>query len=572
MRNREVADLLFKIADGLDLSGENFFKIRAYRKAGNVIKDLPEDIEKIYKDGNLTTIEGVGSGIAKKIEEYLTTGKMTKLEEVTKDVPESLFNLLNIRDLGPRTIHLLHKKLGVNDLQDLRKVIQDGSFSEIEGLGDKKAEKILENIKFYEERTGKDRRFTIGEVMPMVEKILANLEKSKSVKRFSTAGSLRRMKETVGDIDILIETAQPEKAIKEFTSFPEIKKVLEAGKTKVSVMLKDIDILMDLRILPRESYGAALLYFTGSKDHNVKLRGMAIKKGLKINEYGVFKKEKMVAGKTEKEIYNLLGMDFIPPELRENRGEIELALKGELPDLINYNDIKGNLHTHTKYSDGKNSIKELASFAKDFGYSYIGITDHSSQAAYANGLKEDELKKQIDEIDALNENLKDFRILKGTESDILPDGSLDFKDELLEKLDFVIGAIHSGFKKNVTSRMEKALENPYLTILAHPTGRLISSRVGYEVDLEKVMEKAKEKKKILEINAYYDRLDLNEFNAREANEKGIKLCISTDAHNFDMFKWMNLGVGIARRAWIPSNSVINTYVLADLLNTFKRNG
>jgi DNA polymerase (family 10) len=572
MRNREVADLLFKIADGLDLSGENFFKIRAYRKAGNVIKDLPEDIERIYKDGNLTTIEGVGAGIAKKIEEYLTTGKMTKLEEVEKDIPESLFNLLQIRDLGPRTIHNLHKKLGVNDLQDLKKVIQNGSFSEIEGLGEKKAEKILENIKLYEERTGKNRRFTLGEVTPTVQEILEKLKNLKSVKRVSPAGSLRRMKESVGDIDILIETAHPEKAINEFTSFPQIKKVLESGKTKVSVMLKGIDIQMDLRVLPAESYGAALLYFTGSKDHNVKIRGLAIKKGLKINEYGVFKNEKMIAGKSEKEIYNLLGMDFIPPELRENRGEVELALKGQLPDLIDYNDIKGNLHTHSKYSDGNNSIKELASFAKDFGYSYLGITDHSSSAAYANGLKEDELKKQIDEIDALNEDFKDFRILKGTESDILPDGSLDFKEDLLEKLDFVIGAIHSGFTKNVTKRMEKALENPYLTILAHPTGRLISSRVGYEVDLEKVMNKAKEEKKILEINAYYDRLDLNEFNAREANEKGIKLCISTDAHNFDMFKWMNLGIGIARRAWISRDSVINTYELNNLLKIFKRNG
>lgn len=572
MRNREVADLLFKIADGLDLSGENFFKIRAYRKAGNVIKDLPEDIEKIYKEGNLTTIEGVGSGIAKKIEEYLTTGKMTKLEEVLKDIPNPLFNLLQIRDLGPRTIHSLHKNLGVNNLQDLKKVIQNGSFSGIEGLGEKKAEKILENIKFYEEKTGKNRRFTLGEVTPIVQEILNKLKNLKTVKRVSPAGSLRRMKETVGDIDMLIETAHPEEVINEFISFLEIKKVLESGKTKVSAMLKGIDIQMDLRIISKESYGAALLYFTGSKDHNVKLRGLAIKKDMKINEYGIFKKGKMVAGKGEKEIYNLLGMNFIPPELRENRGEIELALKGKLPDLIDYKDIKGNLHTHTKYSDGKNSIKELASFAKDFGYSYIGITDHSSSAVYANGLSEDDLKRQIDEIDALNENSKDFRILKGTESDILSDGSLDFRDELLEKLDFVIGAIHSGFKKNVTKRMEKALENSNLTILAHPTGRLISSRTGYEVDLDRIMSKAKEERKILEINAYYDRLDLNDFNAKEANKRGIKLCISTDAHNFDMFKWMDLGVGIARRAWISSNSVINTYALNDLLKILKKNG
>jgi len=572
MKNLEVSDSLFKIADGLDLLGENFFKIRAYRRAARAIKDLSEDIEKIYKNGNLNKIEGVGEGIAKKIEEYLKKGKMTKLEEISKNVPESLFDLLHIRDLGPRTLHNLNKELGVENLQDLKKVIENGAFSRIEGLGDKKSERILENIKFYEEKKGDNRRFTIGEVTPIVEKVLKNLGKLKSVKKVSPAGSLRRMKETVGDIDILVETERPEKVIEEFISFPEIKKVLESGKTKVSVMLKGIDIQMDLRILPPESYGAALLYFTGSKDHNVKIRGLAIKKGLKINEYGVFKKEKMIAGKSEEEIYNLLGIDFIPPELREDRGEVELGLTGKLPDLIEYDDIKGNLHTHTKYSDGNNSIKELTLFARNLGYSYIGITDHSRSATYANGLKEDDLKKQIDEIDTLNENSEDFRILKGTESDILPNGALDFKDKVLEKLDFVIGAIHTGFTKNVTERMEKALENPYLTILAHPTGRLISSRVGYEVDLDRVMSKAKEEEKILEINAYYDRLDLDEFNAREANKRGVKFCISTDAHNPDMFKWMDLGVGIARRAWISRNSVINTYVLSDLLKVLKKNG
>jgi len=572
MRNHEVADLLFKIADGLDLSGGAFFKIRAYRRAARAIKDLSENIEKVYKEGNLTDIEGVGEGIAKKIEEYLKKGKMTKLEEISKNVPESLFDLLHIRDLGPRTLHNLNKELGVENLQDLKKVIENGAFSRIEGLGDKKSERILENIKFYEEKKGDNRRFTIGEVTPIVEKVLKNLGKLKSVKKVSPAGSLRRMKETVGDIDILAETVKPEKVIEEFISFPEIKKVLESGKTKVSVMLKGIDIQMDLRFLPPESYGAALLYFTGSKDHNVKIRGLAIKKGLKINEYGVFKKEKMIAGKSEEEIYNLLGIDFIPPELREDRGEVELGLTGKLPDLIEYDDIKGNLHTHTKYSDGNNSIKELTLFARNLGYSYIGITDHSRSATYANGLKEDDLKKQIDEIDTLNENSEDFRILKGTESDILPNGALDFKDKVLEKLDFVIGAIHTGFTKNVTERMEKALENPYLTILAHPTGRLISSRVGYEVDLDRVMSKAKEEEKILEINAYYDRLDLDEFNAREANKRGIKFCISTDAHNPDMFKWMDLGVGIARRAWISGDSVINTYELSDLLKVFKING
>lgn len=572
MRNHEVADLLFKIADGLDLLGEEFFKIRAYRRAARAIKDLSENIEKIYKEGNLTDIEGVGKGIAKKIKEYLETGKMTKLEEISEKVPESLFSLLQIRDLGPRTIHILNKESGVKNLKDLKKVIESGSFSKIEGLGDKKAEKILENIKFYEKNTGKNRRFTLGEVTPLAENIVKKLKNLKSTKRVSTAGSLRRMKETVGDIDILVETEKPEEVIENFISFPEIEKVLESGETKVSVIIKGLEIQMDLRLLPTKSYGAALIYFTGSKDHNVKIRGIGVKKALKINEYGVFKKEKMLAGKTEKEIYKLLGMDFIPPELREDRGEVELSIEGNLPDIVEYDDIKGNLHTHTKYSDGENGIQELASFAKSLGYSYIGISDHSSKAVYANGLKEDDLKRQIIEIDKTNEKLKDFKILKGIESDILSDGSLDFKDEILEKLDFVIGAIHTGFTKNVTERIEKALENPNLTILAHPTGRLISSRTGYEVDIERVFEKAKEEKKILEINAYYDRLDLDEFNAKEAKKRGVKFCISTDAHNFDMFKWMNLGVGIARRAWIDRDDIINAYELKDLLKIFKKNG
>jgi DNA polymerase (family X) len=572
MRNHEVADLLFKIADGLDLSGGPFFKIRAYRRAARAIKDLSEDIKKIYKEGNLTDIEGVGRGIAKKIEEYLETGKMRKLEEISKNVPESLFSLLQIRDLGPRTIYILNKELGIKNLKDLKKAIKNGSFSEIEGLGDKKAKKILENIKFYEKNTGKNRRFTLGEVIPLAENIVKKLENLESAKRVSTAGSLRRRKETVGDIDILVETTKPAKVIEKFTSFPEIEKVMESGETKVSVILKGIGIQMDLRLLPPESYGAALIYFTGSKDHNVKIRGLGVKKGLKINEYGVFKKEKRIAGKTEEEIYNLLGMDFIPAELREDRGEVELSIEGNLPDIIKYDDIKGNLHTHTKYSDGKNSIKELVSFAKNFGYSYIGITDHSSSASYANGLKEDDLKKQIEEIDRINETLDNFKILKGTESDISSNGGLDFKDKLLKELDFVIGAIHTGFSKNVTERMERALENPYLTILAHPTGRLISSRTGYEVDIDRVIEKAKEEGKILEINAFYDRLDLDEFKAKEANKKGVKLCINTDAHNTDMFRWMDLGVGIARRAWIGSKAIVNTYELDELLKIFKKNG
>lgn len=572
MKNREIAEILSEIAKALALSNDNFFKIRAYERAARAIKDLPEDIEKICKEGSLTDIPGVGEGIAKKIKEYLETGKMSKYEEVTKDIPHSLLTLLDIRDLGSKTLGVLHKELGVLSLEDLKKVIEDGTFAKIEGLGEKTAEKILYNIREYEKRMGKQGRFLLGEVMLTVNEIVKKLKNIDSVTRVIPCGSYRRMKETLGDIDILVESKDNKKVMKKFTSFPEVKKVLESGETKTSVIIEGQGIQMDLRVVPEESYGAALMYFTGSKDHNVHIRSLAQRRGLKINEYGVFRGSMRIAGKTEEEIYKLLNLQFIPPELREDRGEIELAMKGNLPQLVNYNDIEGNLHTHTKYSDGENTIRDLVLKSLELEYSYLGISDHSKTASYANGLSVTELKKQSEEIDRLNEEFNEFTILKGIECDILLDGSLDYDEDVLSSLDYVIGAIHSHFKKNVTLRMEKALENPYLTILAHPTGRLISKREGYELDIERVMDKAKEREKILEINAYYDRLDLDEHNTREAYKRGIKFCINTDAHNLRMFDWMDLGVGIARRAWLGASAVINTYKLKDLLDLIKRNG
>jgi len=572
MKNYEVAEIFSKIAKTLALKNENFFKIRAYERAARAIKDLSEDIEEINKNGSLTDIPGVGEGIAKKIKEYLETGKMSKYEEVTRDIPKSLLALLKIRDLGPKTLMALHRELGIKNLDDLKRVIKDGSFQKLEGLGGRTAEKTMENIKVYEERMGRKRRFGIGEVMATVDQIVGKLKSVDSVSRVAPAGSYRRMKETVGDIDILVESNDNIRVMKKFTSFPEIKKILESGETKTSVVIEGLDIQMDLRVIPKESYGAALMYFTGSKDHNVRIRSLALKQGLKVNEYGVFKNNTKVAGETEEEIYKLLNLQFIPPEIRENRGEIQKAMEGKLPQLVGYDDIKGNLHTHSKYSDGENTIRELTKRALELGYLYLGITDHSRTAIYANGLSVDELKRQSEEIDKLNEEFDKIKILKGIECDILPDGSLDYDDDVLKTLDFVIGAIHSNFKKKVTERMEKALENPYLTILAHPTGRLISGRKGYDVNLERVMEKASTEGKVLEINSYYDRLDLNLHNARKAYKKGIKLCINTDAHDLRMFDWMVLGVGIARRAWIPADAIINTLDLNALLKVIKRNG
>jgi len=572
MKNHEVAEILSKIAKALALKDENFFKIRAYSRAARAIKDLPEDIEEISKKESLTNIPGVGEGIAKKVKEYLETGKMSKYEEVTRDIPKSLLTLLDIRDLGSKTLGALHKELGVENLDDLKKVIEDNSFQKLEGLGDKSVEKIMENIKVYEKRMGKEHRFLIGEVMATVDQIMKKLKEVDLVSRVAPAGSYRRMKETVGDLDILVESNDNRKVMKKFTAFSEVKKVLESGETKTSVVVEGLDIQMDLRVVPKESFGAALMYFTGSKDHNVRIRSLALKRGLKVNEYGVFRNDTMVAGKTEEEIYKFLNLQFIPPEIREDRGEVEKAMEGQLPKLLGYGDIKGNLHTHTRYSDGENTIRELVKKSIEFGYSYLGISDHSKTASYANGLSVNDLKKQCDEIDKLNKEFDKIRILKGIECDILPDGSLDYDENILKSLDFVIGAIHSNFKKKVTQRMEKALENPYLTILAHPTGRLISKREGYDVDLGSVLDKASKEGKILEINAYYDRLDLDEHNAREAYKKGIKLMINTDAHNLRMFDWMILGIGIARRAWLPSSAIVNTLTLKDFLKAIKRNG
>lgn len=572
MKNHEVAEILSKIAKALALKDENFFKIRAYSRAARAIKDLPEDIEEISKKESLTNIPGVGEGITKKIKEYLETGKMSKYEEVTRDIPKSLLTLFDIRDLGPKTLGALHKELGVENLDDLKKVIEDNSFQKLEGLGDKSAEKIMENIKVYEKRMGKEHRFLIGEVMATVDQIMKKLKEVDLVSRVAPAGSYRRMKETVGDLDILVESNDNRKVMKKFTAFSEVKKVLESGETKTSVVVEGLDIQMDLRVVPEESFGAALMYFTGSKDHNVRIRSLALRGGLKVNEYGVFRNDTMVAGKTEEDIYKFLNLQFIPPEIREDRGEVEKAMEGQLPKLLGYGDIKGNLHTHTRYSDGENTIRELVKKSIEFGYSYLGISDHSKTASYANGLSVNNLKKQCDEIDKLNKEFDKIRILKGIECDILPDGSLDYDENILKSLDFVIGAIHSNFKKNVTQRMEKALENPYLTVLAHPTGRLISKREGYDVDLGSVLDKVNKEGKILEINAYYDRLDLDEHNAREAYKKGIKLMINTDAHNLRMFDWMILGIGIARRAWLPSSAIVNTLTLKDFLKAIKRNG
>lgn len=557
MKNREIAALFDKIADALEIQGETGFKVVAYRKASRVLQDLTEDIETIAREGRLEAIPGIGSGLASKIQEYLRTGRMAKLDEVTRTVPESLLGLLEVQGLGGKTIHLMHEELGVKDLKDLRRVIQDGSLARLRGMGEKKVDNIRRAL---ETRERVAERISIAEAAAVADEIIAHLAGFPGVSRVSAAGSLRRMKETVGDIDILACGRAGGKIIGRFVHAPGVVRVLAQGETKGSVVVKAgaTERQVDLRVVDESEYGAALLYFTGSKAHNIKLRGLAKDRGLKISEYGVFRGSRRIAGREEEDCYRALGMAWIPPEMREDRGEVELALEGRLPRLIEPGDIRGDLHVHTKASDGILTLEEIAKLARSMGYAYVAVCDHSQAAKYAHGLGVDRLLAEMAEIDRLNRTLGGFRILKGIECDILADGSLDFDDGILSRLDFVVAAIHSGFKNNVTARMLKALENPYVRTISHPSGRLISGRDGYEVDLDRVIEQAARLGKALELNAYPDRLDLDELHLKKAKEKGVKITIGTDAHDGAGLSMMRFGLGVARRAWLEKKDVLNS--------------
>ncbi len=570
MKNKEIAIIFSRIADALEIKGETGFKVIAYRKASRILEDLTEDIEDISKEKRLQEISGIGSGIAKKIEEYLKTGYMKKFDEALSDIPEGLLELLNIQNIGGKTVHLAYKQLGVKSLEDLKRVIEDGSLARLYGLGEKKVENIKKGITIYEHA---QERIHIFEAANIVEEVIDYLKEAPYIGRISPAGSLRRMRETVGDIDILATGKDGAKIIDYFTQFPGVTRTLAAGKTKGSVMIsaEKGERQVDLRIVDESEYGSALQYFTGSKAHNIKLRSLAKEMGLKISEYGVFRGEKKIAGTKEEEIYRTLNLAFIHPELREDRGEIELAAKNKLPRIVESTDIRGDLHVHSQYSDGSLSIEKIAESAKNLGYEYIAVCDHSQSVKYANGLSPERLRNQIDEIDSINRHLKGIKILKGTEVDILQDGRLDFPDEILKDLDIVVAAIHSGFKRNVTERMLKAMENPYITIIAHPSGRLISGREGYDVDLENVMEGAQKFGVVLELNAYYDRLDLNEFYLKKAKDKNIKISLGTDTHHAGGLEMMRFGVGIARRAWLEKKDIINCLSYEDILHrSFKQ--
>lgn len=563
--NKVLSQMFSKLANALEFLGENPFKVTAYRKAAKVLEDYPEDVAEVYKKGGieaLRSISGVGEGIAKKIAEYLQTGRMKKYEEVLSQVPEGLLSLMEVQGIGPKTLKLAYNALGVRTPEDFKRVLENGSLERLPGMGPKKVENIKKGLELFEKMS---ERIPLGLAYPLVSEILQEMSKLPLVESISACGSFRRMKETVGDLDILCTGMDGAKIIEYFVKLPGVTRVLAQGDTKGSAIFHD-RYQVDLRVVPKESYGAALQYFTGSKQHNIHLRTIAKGLGLKISEYGVFRGEEKLGGEREEEVYGFLGLPWIPPELREDWGEIEAAQVGKLPRLVDYNEVKGDLHVHSKFSDGTMDLKELLKEAERYNWEYIGVCDHSQSAKYARGLNPKRLMEKVREIREANKSSNGPKLLAGAEVDILPDGSLDYPDELLKELDLVIAAIHSWKKdEDVTPRILKAMENPYVHIIAHPTGRLISSREGYKVDLDVIIEKARETGTALEINAYYDRLDLNDVNVRKAKSSGVKLAIGTDAHNLGQLWMMDLGVGVARRGWCEPEDVLNFMPYEELL-------
>ncbi len=570
MKNIELSRIFAQIAEILKIKEENPFKIRAYEKVALILENLPVDIETIYRQGGLNNIPGVGESIAQKIEEYLTTGKISYYEELKASVPAGVIELLDIPEVGPKTAKLLYEQLNIDSLEKLEEVVRQQRVRNLPGMGEKSENNILRGIELYKRQK---ERFLLGRALPLAEEIIGSLSKLKEVDKINYAGSLRRKKETIGDIDILVTSQKPERIMQTFVSLPQVREVLAEGPTKSSVLTRE-DIHVDVRVVEPRSFGAALQYFTGSKAHNIKLRELAVRRGLKINEYGVFetKTGERIAGEEEEEVYRILDLSFIPPELREDRGEIEAAQQNRLPQLVESSQIKGDLHLHTKWSDGAHTIRQMAEEAKKKGYDYLAITDHSQSLKFAGGLTEERLKEQIEEVKKLDQELEGITLLAGIEVDIKSDGSLDFSDEILSRLDIVIAAIHSGFKqesKVLTERIVKAMQNKFVHIIAHPTGRLLGYREPYQLDMERIIEVAADTRTILELNAQPERLDLSDVYCRRAKEQGVQLSIGTDAHSREGLAVMELGVATARRGWLEEKDVVNTLPLAKLIERLK---
>jgi len=590
MKNKEVEKLLLEIGQLLELKGENPFRIRSYQKAAQNIASLTEPIESFAEQDKLQTIPGVGEGIAEKIKEYLRSGKLKYYEDLKEDFPDGLLEILAVPGIGPKTAKTIYDELKIESLAQLEKAAEEHRLSTLHRLGEKTEENILRGIQLL--RKGGE-RILLSTALLLAKPIISELKKCPRIKDLDLAGSIRRKKETIRDIDILCTVEKSDIVMNKFVGLPQVREILAQGETKSSVILEE-GIQVDLRVIKPESYGAALMYFTGSKDHNIAIREFARKKGYKINEYGLFKlskgraavsrrrtgavavttqREIRVAGKTEKEVYEKLGLQYIPPEIREASDEIEVALRNRIPRLVEEKDIRGDLHIHSRYSDGIGKLSEIAERGKEMGLEWVGICDHSQTLKVAGGLDVDGVYKKIEETRKFNRNSRNVKLLCGMEVDILSDGSLDYEDDVLSQLDLVIAAIHTGFKQSeeqLTERIISAMENKYVHMIAHPQGRLLGKREPYAVNMEKVLKTAQKTHTFLEINAYPERLDLYDIYCRKAKEMGVLMGIGTDAHTLNQMENLYLGVAVGRRGWLEKKNLLNSLSYSELIEALGR--
>ncbi len=571
MRNTEIADLLGEIADYLEVKGENPFRVRAYRRAAQTLELLTEEASVLAERGSLQEVPGIGKDLAGKITEFLRSGRIEYLERLRAEIPAGVIDMLGVHGVGPKTARLLYERLKVDSVDTLEALARAHQLAGLPGIQAKTEENILKGIAVW--RSGRE-RMPLGTALGLAEAIVARLQGMREVERLETAGSLRRMRETVKDIDLLVTSRRPGPVMKVFVGLPNVAEVLAQGDTKSSVRLRE-GIQVDLRVVDPQCFGAALQYFTGSKQHNIRVRELAQRRGLKVSEYGVFREDsgERVAARTEEEVYRAVDLPWIPPELREDAGEIEAALAGGLPPLVRLEDIKGDLQLHTTWSDGVHPLADLAAAVQARGYRYMAVTDHSRSSTVAGGMTEVEVLEMVREARALNARLDGFRVLAGCEVDIRANGDLDYPDELLRQLDLVQVSVHSRFKMprdEMTARIVRAVRHPLVHILGHPTGRLIGERAAYEVDVEAVLQAAREAGTAVEINAAPSRLDLNDVQARRARDLGIPITISTDAHTIGHLDFMRFGVAVARRAWVGPTEVVNAWPEADVLAWLQR--
>jgi DNA polymerase (family 10) len=570
VHNSEVAEIFGQVADLLEIEGTNQFRVRSYRQAAETATALSRSLEDMVSEGeDLTELSVIGEDLAGKIEEVVHTGGLRQLEEIEARTPPTLTDMLDVEGLGPKRVRQIHDELGVTTLDELEKAARGEKIRKLEGLGPKIESDILDDL---EQAGGEEKRTLLRDAEQVVEPLLDYLRKNEKIEQVVAAGSYRRRKQTVGDLDLMATSDKGQQVIDYFVDYEDVDQVESQGETRSTVTLRT-GLQVDLRVVADESFGAALLYLTGSRAHNLNLRQMAVERDLKINEYGVFDRKERIAGETESEIYDIFDLPYIEPELREDRGEIEAGLEGDLPELVTLEDLRGDLHVHTTSSDGHASLEEIVDAARERGYEYLAITDHSEFIGITQGMDADQLAKQIDEIKCLNDDLDDIRILKSVELDILEDGSFALPDDILKRLDLRVCSIHSKFdlaREKQTERVLRAMDSPYFNIFSHPTGRRINERPPYDIDLERVMEAALKRGCYLEVNASPDRLDLGDSACKLAKDMGLKVAISTDTHRIPHLDNMRFGVGQARRGWLSAEDVLNTRGWNDLQKLLER--